>query len=693
MNRHTWQRLVRGASPLMAALMVLGASACSDDNGGNNDFGAVAKVEIQLSQQSIAFSSAKLNETTKRQIFVSNVSAEGGKLRVTSIKINQVASDFAVECAQPPEFTLESGQQTLCEISFTPTIQEAQNATVTFESNADNADTGANVLTLSTLELRQDIEAVPARVSFNAREGQRDQKIVKIRNIGTLPLEIAGYEVTGQADLFSAEHDEARYGAIGEGSTLILNPHNDSIGPTDEGYKNNELQIFVSYAPAQVGSDSAELKIFSDDPDESVLIVPLEANSNAPCILLTEGTRVDFGNSRIGDLNQRTINVTNCGNADLELTQLEPGDNAGILSDNNSTAPFLIDTGSELHSLDNQGLLSQAIVIEPGAVGTFIVGYAPTAEQPDNGKMFIHSNDELNPRLQLELFGRGVFNQCPTAVAKGTLRDAGTPPSTQIEAAPLDFLILDGGDSEDVDGSVVDWVWEIVERPQGSVAELEPVSNEPPDPSRRQLFLDLAGRFVVEMTAIDDGGCATETPATVTILVVPSEAVHVQVVWNNPQDPDQTDRSGSDIDTHLLKMPIGRWFESPYDNYFGNREPFWNPENPSLDIDDTNGAGPENINMDDPIPCQWYAVGIHYWRQQFGTAYTTVRIYINGGLVFELPNKPMQNTNQWWDVARIHWPTGEIIMVDDLQDTTPRNQPAPVTQGMIDSNLCGTPMQ
>jgi hypothetical protein len=676
----------------LVLLLGMGVAACSDEEGDGGDLTAIAKVEIQLSPQNISFSSANLNEEYRRQFIVSNVSFEGAALKVQSIQINQAASDFSITCTRGDTFTLNPNEQSVCEVTFVPSLLEAQTATVTFVSNASNATSGANVLTLSTLQLQQDIEAVPARVAFDAREGQQDQKIVKIRNIGSSPLRITRYDVTGQADLFSATPEGDR--EISESNPVILNPHDEQIGPTDPGYESNELLIYVTYSPETVGSDSADLKIFSDDPNESVLEVPLTANSNAPCILVVDGTRIDFGNSRIGDLNQRTITVQNCGNADLEIGQLEPGENSGILSDTSSMAPFLIDSGSDDRPIDNEGnLTATPITISPGEVDTFILGYAPTLEEPNNGTMFIHSNDDLNPRLQLDLFGRGVFNQCPTAIAKGTLRDVPAPPSTQVEAAPLQTLILDGSDSTDVDGSVVDWVWEIVERPDGSVAELETVANEPADPARRQLFLDLAGRFVIEMIAIDDGGCSSEETATITAIVVPNEAIHVQVVWNNSADPDQTDTSGSDIDTHFMKMPIGRWFEAPYDNYFANREPFFNPENPSLDIDDTNGAGPENINLDNPNPCQWYAVGIHYWRAQFGTAYTTVRIYIQGGLVFEFPNKPMRTTNEWWDVARIHWPTGEIIAVDEVVAAAPRNQEAPVTQAMIDSNLCGTPQQ
>lgn len=275
-------------------------------------------------------------------------------------------------------------------------------------------------------------------------------------------------------------------------------------------------------------------------------------------------------------------------------------------------------------------------------------------------------------------------------MAKGTIRGVNLPPTTSIDAAPLQTLILDGSDSTDLDGSVVNFMWEVAVRPDGSVAQLQQVSGEVADPARREFFLDLAGRFVFRLTAIDDGGSPSCEVAEVEVLVIPNEAIHVQLVWNNPQDPDQTDFSGSDVDMHFLKMsPTNSWFTSPYDNYFANREPLWSPELPSLDIDDTNGAGPENINLDNPVECNWYAVGMHYWRAQFGTAYATVRIYINGQLVFEALNKPLTATNDWWDVARIHWPSGQVLLVDTLDPAQRPTGPAPVTQDMIDSGLCG----
>ncbi len=66
-----------------------------------------------------------------------------------------------------------------------------------------------------------------------------------------------------------------------------------------------------------------------------------------------------------------------------------------------------------------------------------------------------------------------------------------------------------------------------------------------------------------------------------------------------------------------------------------------------------------------------------------------VLIFKEGGLAFEYPNKPLRTTNEWWDVARIHWPTGTVFIVDESIPTAPRGMPASITDEMNESGLCG----
>ncbi len=81
-------------------------------------------------------------------------------------------------------------------------------------------------------------------------------------------------------------------------------------------------------------------------------------------------------------------------------------------------------------------------------------------------------------------------------------------------------------------------------------------------------------------------------------------------------------------------------------------------DNPTLDIDDVEGFGPENINIVNPSPGN-YLISVYYFNDQgIGSTDAWVRVYING------INKPEWNfgpitlnkSKQVADVATIQWP-------------------------------------
>ena len=96
------------------------------------------------------------------------------------------------------------------------------------------------------------------------------------------------------------------------------------------------------------------------------------------------------------------------------------------------------------------------------------------------------------------------------------------------------------------------------------------------------------------------------------------------------------------------------------------------PYDPSLDIDDTDGAGPENINMKDPEPGLTYAVGVYYYADAgYGPAYATVRIYIQGTREFEYRDMYLPSRGSFWYVSTISWPSADIFSVAQVQQGFP----------------------
>ena len=111
--------------------------------------------------------------------------------------------------------------------------------------------------------------------------------------------------------------------------------------------------------------------------------------------------------------------------------------------------------------------------------------------------------------------------------------------------------------------------------------------------------------------------CGTNT-TSVYLSTSAEQGFRVVMTWDTPGDPNQTDDMGTDLDLHLLHPQAPSWNHSVYDCYFANRAPDWGnlgaENNPSLDIDDVNGAGPEQISYQDPEERNdLYRIGVHYY--------------------------------------------------------------------------------
>ena len=124
-----------------------------------------------------------------------------------------------------------------------------------------------------------------------------------------------------------------------------------------------------------------------------------------------------------------------------------------------------------------------------------------------------------------------------------------------------------------------------------------------------------------------------------------------------PSDHDPTGGSSARCGTARKSLIT----DEPWDCYFFNQEPVWfssdpvaTGSNPRLDIDDTNGLGPENTNIDDPEPGT-YRIAVHYWRGSAPTR-NTVRVFLNGLQVAEY--RRTLNDQQKWLVADIKWGEG-----------------------------------
>lgn len=160
-------------------------------------------------------------------------------------------------------------------------------------------------------------------------------------------------------------------------------------------------------------------------------------------------------------------------------------------------------------------------------------------------------------------------------------------------------------------------------------------------------------------------------------------SIHVQLVWETPADGDPTDFNGTDLDVHLAHPLAAEdtgqpdkdgdglpdpWFHDLYDCSWRNNSPDWGSagdiHDPSQDIDDTDGTGPENINIAVPENVE-YRIAAHYYDdKEFGQSIARVKVFVGGELVAEYENGLVRS--DMWEVATIDGRTGEVTPVGRL---------------------------
>ncbi len=384
-----------------------------------------------------------------------------------------------------------------------------------------------------------------------------------------------------------------------------------------------------------------------------------------PCIRV-EPDRLEFEYALVGRTTTRPVMIESCGGQPLEVTRV-----------------FLTPESSATLAVADDSAFELPATATPPPTRMVEVTFAPPDRAAYGGTLVIESNDPTRPRIEVPIVGRGTMNECPVAVAA----------PAEIRPYPLEIIELVGSASTDIDGPdgvPVRHEWTVVERPEGSTAQPVERFQNPRDPANTGLpddpstpdalfFVDLAGRYVIELVVEDTlqttapSDTCPQAPARVVIeAAYLGGGFHVELVWDTPADLDQTDEDGTDMDLHL-RHPSGRgWAQAPFDCYFANGRPDWGPPgpagDPSLDLDDVNGAGPELISLRTPEDTEpldgSYCIGVDYYRAEnhltggnWGPSTATVRVFLDGVLASEQA-RLLEATHHFWEANCITWGAG-----------------------------------
>lgn len=675
----------QGLLILAAALVGVGVLGCDEPD-------TIGTPVLTTDRGDFVFPKLEVGEQAARQIELRN---EGSaELIMVDITLEDRSSggefelladqgDGAQPVADGSRMTLAPGGRMLLQVRYVVVDEDSDAGAVRFRSN--DPDELEVTLPIRAGDVGAEINVSPRDLDFGAVElRQPASREVRITNLGLADLEISDLSLSGREGFEVLRDGES-----------VAGPHDPPLRVTG----GETLVLTVVYDPPGPGPADGYLDVLSNAGNSPSTRVNLLANGAEPCINVVPSS-VDFGagllvDSRDGPtLNRQPVIIESCGPTPLRIERIEFEDPEDVFGAVELPEPVDGNLFSLPGSVDGEDFPTADLE----------VGFWPLDLRVYGGRMKVYSNatppDE--PTI-VDLFGRGVDNTCPLPYA---VEDT-------FEVQPLDIITLDGSPSMDPDGEVRSWQWTVIQRPEGSVSQPLESFADPRRPAdggeaddigtpQAQFFVDLTGEYVLELRVVDALGqssCEPRAVAEITIRAEPQKELHIQLVWSTPDDPDQTDTTGTDIDLHLAhERAEGRWSAAAgeWDCYFRNASPDWGvvgevADNPTLDIDDTNGAGPENINLEEPEIGVSYEVGAIYFRSTstFGDpevdrqlehpSYVSLRIFNRGTPLVELVGKELTETMQLWHMATVTWCEGagcpRIDIVDEVYDEGEYNLP------------------
>jgi hypothetical protein len=699
-------KFLRRALTALASLALVSsvgvfAVGCGGDAGDAGGIRSAAFGEVELEPSSFRFPKISVGDSAERTVVIRNVGSG-------DLKLARIRAEFSAEYSLywyegtvegtdqlvgvenginslPQVITIAPENAITLILQYAPATDEAPTGRLAMETNSASQNLRDLVIPIRGARVDAEIVVAPNFVDFGRVSiGETIEREVVISNIGQVAATITAMEINESANYTMLIPDWSPRTMDGSPSAPVAITPGDPqwlaalADPDGDGQPGLAPQasftLVVTFTAQFERGDNGELSITSNSVIPNVL-VDLTANGSAPCIQVVPSELV-FGAGLIDRENESLLTIESCGAEALQIDSIT------------------VTAGGEHFEIPAEaiegrlpGRLAAAdLAMNPPVRPTWNVPvlFTPAAEQPYTGTIVVTSNDPNRPSIEVPMRGRGSINECPVAAVA----------EDELIVRPLDVIQLDGSRSTDTDGpngQPVQYEWVVTQRPEGSTSvpverfsnRLSPAEGGPADNASTPtavFFVDLAGTYVIELRVTDSemvsapSASCPQAPAQVTIIANPNEDIHLQVTWNTPGDPDQTDLEGSDVDIHFLHPNGLDWFRGggTYDCYFANPTPDWgranNPDdNPSLDIDDTNGSGPENINLDQPENTDTlgapYRVGVHYYRSTvgafggadaWGPSDVRVRIYLGGVIAYDVTRR-LQETNDFWEVAAILW--------------------------------------
>jgi len=697
-------RKTRGLA-FAAACLALGLAGCPDSGKKpagckTGDFSCVDIPDIELVPGEpileIVDAGLQPGDTVQRTIRVINVGAT--TLKLTNVDLEYSPPSGAVD-GTTPAFKLQPLPISLpfgIEVSGGDTFPQGVDIVIEYTKGNDTLARNAKLVLKSSDPLQPTLEvaittavgipvlaASPNPVDFGlVPENTVEPMTLRLLNTGTRDLQVSGFQIAR----------DGRFGFMGdgfeaEGSDAVAGVDLETPIVVPEGEAREIKVTFRSDSPLPA---EGELIIYSDDPLSGAngYRVNLVANKSGPCITVNP-KKIVFGGKVVGAQSIIDFEIESCGTEALKVSNLVFGDGSSPdftldfsrLPEGFSSGP----NAANVLSIPINTKVTVGVIFVPDAVNPRDPDNVPI---PDEGVVVVSSNG-FDSTAEIPVSGAGAESACPTPVI--TVREG-------EEVIPQTVVHISSRESFAPFGSISDVQWTITE-PAGTPKPQFLPSPTTPEPV---VELNSVGLYTFTLQVRDEFGNrsgSVECPnTTYDVLVQPDQAIHVELTWLTPGDSDEADTGegeGSDLDLHFAHQNAtgpdldgdglpDPWFDQYWDSFWFNKEPDWATlgeprDDPHLDRDDYDGAGPENLNLSVPENGVTYRIGVHYWNDWgFGPTTATIKVFHYADEIYNVTLEDMDE-HDMWSVGSIDWP------VPAVRRWAPAGAPEAVTPNYVNT--------
>ena len=342
-------------------------AGCSGDDAS---FKLGAMASVHLDPTSIVFGDVPRGEEARRSLTVRHTGT-GGSIVLHPIQLVTDSPDLSIGVIEKTE--LEPGEETRIQVVYNSEHDEPDIGQLVIGLNL--AATAQIVVPVITPGQRAQFIAKPATVDFGIVQAGAPQTVqVELINIGTAPAVLTEAIVAGDTDL----------------DFKVSVPEGTEVAPDESAF------ITITYDAEGQNSDEGLVTVRTDRPDVNA-IIPVEGEEESP-VLVIEPATVQFGWVEPGGSRLVTIRLSNQGNTDLKITDID-----------------LVDA-----VLPEVGLVSPPslpLTLAPGELVKMGAIFSPNEQLPMSGQpmavMVVKSSDAAHDPFEVPLHGAagvpGIF--------------------------------------------------------------------------------------------------------------------------------------------------------------------------------------------------------------------------------------------------------------------------------------------